>query len=66
MHFVSLVFIWLQPMHSTMNELSWDDFLLATTKMFDRDEHNRLLRQFFNIRQQTSKSEYVYQFNDIV
>jgi hypothetical protein len=49
-----------------MNELSWDDFLLDNTKMFDRDEHNRLLRQFFNIRQQTSKSEYVYQFNDIV
>jgi len=49
MHLTSSVALWFQTLQSTLNTMTWADFIATVSARFDRDEHNNLLRQFFHI-----------------
>lgn len=66
MHFVNSAALWLHTLPSDAANLSWKEFTSTVCLKFNRDEHNHLLRQFFHIKQNTSVSDYIEQFSEII
>lgn len=57
---------WYQSVSSQLQDASWDTFCHLLHNRFDRDQHEFLLRQLFNVRQQTTVSDYVTTFFELV
>jgi hypothetical protein len=57
---------WYQSLAPKLPYLTWDSFCHLLHDRFDHDQHNTLLRQLFNIRQNTSISAYVKAFSELV
>ena len=58
--------IWYQSIAPQLPCTTWDSFCSLLHERFDRDQHEFLLRQLFNIRQQTSVSAYATAFSELV
>jgi hypothetical protein len=58
--------IWYQSIAPQLPTATWESFCRMMHDRFDRDQHESLLRQMFNIRQQTTVSAYVTAFSELV
>jgi hypothetical protein len=58
--------IWYQSIAPQLPTATWDTFCQMLHERFDRDQHEYLLRQMFNIRQQSTVSAYVTAFSQLV
>jgi hypothetical protein len=45
---------------------TWDSFCRLLHDRFDRDQHESILHKLFNVQQQTSVSDYVTTFSELV
>ena len=57
---------WYQSLAPQLPMLNWTSFCQLLHDRFDRDQHESLLRQMFNIRQNTTVSAYVSAFSQLV
>jgi hypothetical protein len=57
---------WYQSLAPQLPNLTWSSFCQLLHDRFDRDQHESLLRQMFNIRQQSTVSAYVSAFTKLV
>jgi hypothetical protein len=58
--------IWYQSISPQLSSATWDSFCSLLHERFDHDQHEYLLRQIFNIRQQTSVQAFVTSFSELV
>lgn len=49
-----------------LHNSSWKDLCTAVSSRFEKDQHNFLVRQFYNIKQTGSVTEYIEHFDDLV
>jgi Trp operon repressor len=61
-----LAAIYYQSISTELPTATWDSFCRLLHDRFDRDQHEYLLRQMFNIRQQTTVFAYVTAFSELV
>jgi hypothetical protein len=57
---------WYQSLAPQLPYLTWNSFCQLLHDRFDRDQHEVLLHQLFNIRHHTTMSAYVKSFSELV
>lgn len=58
--------IWLQSVQKKLTGFDWESFSTLLCTRFGRDRHQLLIRQFYTIKQTTSVSDYIEQFQLII
>jgi hypothetical protein len=66
MHFTGSAARWLSSLDDNFQSWSWSSFSRMVLERFGKDEYELFIRKLFHIKQTTSVSEYVDQFNVLV
>ena len=66
LHFTGLAAIWLQSIQGKLSTLYWEAFCNLLCARFGRDKHQLLIRQFYSLRQTSSVSDYIEQFENLI
>lgn len=66
MGFTRTAAFWLQSMDFVIKDTSWKDLCKVVCARFEKDQHNYLLRQFLQIKQLGSVSEYIELFDELM
>ena len=65
-HFTGPAAIWLQSIQGKLSTLDWEAFCNLLCARFGRDKHQLLIRQFYSLRQTSSVSDYIEQFENLM
>jgi hypothetical protein len=57
---------WLQSIQPKLHNTSWTEFCSWLVTRFGRSQHQALLRQLYHIQQQTSVTDYVERFAELI
>ncbi|WVZ79743.1 hypothetical protein U9M48_027287 [Paspalum notatum var. saurae] len=66
MHFDGVAARWLQSVERELRFANWNQFCHLLLEHFGKDQHELLIRQFYNMGQTGSVSEYIQQFSELV
>ncbi|XP_048538604.1 uncharacterized protein LOC125517444 [Triticum urartu] len=64
LHFTGSAAIWLQLVQGKLAGLDWEAFCTLLCTRFGRDMHQSIIRQFYALRQTSSVSDYIEQFEN--
>jgi hypothetical protein len=66
MHLQGAAKLWYQSVESEVANATWPQFCQLVRDRFDRDQHELLMRQIFQIKQTSSVSDYITSFSMLV
>lgn len=56
----------MQSIEANLRRFSWHDLCSAVVERFERDQHHQVVRQFLHVKQNSSVSEYVELFDELI
>jgi hypothetical protein len=66
MHLRAAASRWLPSVEKKLKSCSWSEFKQLVMDRFGREQHKLLVRQFLNIKQSGSLSDYIDRFSELV